>query len=419
MLSVHSIALLCSFCILCVAANSSASNIDKSKTLLTPKQTRTRTFSKSNQPFQRTPLSNLPSLKNDLLLLAATNTKTSRVPVWCMRQAGRHLPEFRALTNEGYDFFTMCQIPELAVEISLQPLRRYGVDAVIIFSDILVIPQAMGMEIKMVNGVGPVFTHPLDSPEDISKLGLDLHPNVEDKLGYVMDAINLARIEIQGQVPLIGFCGGPLSLLMFMVEGQSSKSFTKLKKWLYNYPNECHMILKSLANICVEFLVAQQCAGAQVLQVFESVGVEGLTRDQYYEFVLPYLSDIAERVKGACSDTPLIVFSKGTDYAFEKLAETKFDCLGVDFTSDPEDIRRRIAGSGKALQGNMDPCCIYGDNERIENEVEKMLHRFGSNGGYIANLGHGCLPDMDPEHVDVFIKSVQKKSLNTFGASDQ
>lgn len=405
------ILLLCNVCISSTAASSSDSSGSINTSNL-PK------YSKSKKTFLRTPLSDLPTLKNDLLLLAATNQPTPRVPVWCMRQAGRHLPEFRALKDEGYDFFTMCQIPELAVEVSLQPLRRYGVDAVIIFSDILVIPKAMGMQIEMVKGIGPVFTRTLDSREDIPKL-LDLNPNVEDKLDYVMDAINLARREIQGQVPLIGFCGGPLSLLMFMVEGHSSKSFTKLKKWLYVYPNESHMLLQSLADICVEFLIAQQQAGAQVLQVFESVGVEGLTQDQYYEFALPYLSDIAERVKDSCGDTPLIVFSKGTDYAYEKLAETKFDCLGVDFISNPEDVRRRIEGSGKALQGNLDPCCIFANKETIEDAVENMLCKFGSK-GYVANFGHGCLPNMDPEHVKAFIRSVQSKSLeNNYGATNQ
>ena len=314
-----------------------------------------------------------------------------------------------AISNAGYDFFTMCQIPELAVELSLQPLRRYGVDAVIIFSDILVIPQAMGMDIRMVPGVGPVFTHPLVTPDDVTSLGLNLNPDVEEELGYVMDALNLARREINGQVPLIGFCGGPLSLLMFMIEGQSSKSMTKLKTWLYKYPSESHELLQALTTICVNFLIAQQRAGAQVMQVFESVGAEGLTQDHFHEFVFPYLAEIATRVKEACPETPLIVFSKGTDYAFEALATTQYDCLGLDWTSDPANVRGRI-GDGKALQGNMDPCCMYAHVSTIELEVGKMLKSFGTR-GYVANFGHGCFPDMDPVHVDAFIKSVQQQSL--------
>ena len=252
------------------------------------------TTTTTNINFHRLPLSELPSLQNDLLVRAATNKPTPRIPVWCMRQAGRHLPEFRELSNrgEGYDFFSMCRNPELAVEISLQPLDRYGVDAVIIFSDILVIPQAMGMGIDMVKGVGPVFRQPLKHPKDIEGTGVDLKPDVERSLGYVLDAVNLVRQKINGRIPLIGFCGGPLSLMMFMVEGKSSKMLLDLKKWLYNYPDESHKLLSALSDVCVEFLVAQQRAGAQVLQVFESVGVEYLTRDHYCEFVFPYLSSI-------------------------------------------------------------------------------------------------------------------------------
>ncbi len=380
----------------------------------------TKPYVRSKQPFRRLPLDQLPPLevtKNpdaDLLLRAISKHETtSRVPIWCMRQAGRHLPEFRALSAQGYDFFTMCQIPELAVEISLQPLRRYGVDAVIIFSDILVIPQAMGMHIDMLKGKGPVFSNPLRTPKDIQSQGLNLNPDIDQELGYVLDAINLARQEIDGKVPLIGFCGGPLSLLMFMVEGQSSKTMTRLKTWLYKYPRETHEILQSLTDICGDFLIAQYEAGAQVLQVFESVGAEGLTQDHYYEFVLPYLAQIADRVKRFLPEEckiPLIVFSKGTDYALERLAsETKYDCLGLDWASDPSNVRSRI-GADIALQGNMDPCCIFAEKETIELEVDKMLNGFGKQ-NYVANFGHGCFPDMDPDQVDAFIKAVQQKSL--------
>ena len=361
----------------------------------------------SAKKFQRVPLDQLPILKNDLILRATMNQPTPRVPVWCMRQAGRHLPEFRSIAKD-YDFFTMCQSPEIAVEVSLQPLRRYGVDAVIIFSDILVIPQAMGMDIQMISGKGPVFTSPLSTPEDIESL--DLNPIIDEKLGYVLDALNLARQRIDGEVPLIGFCGGPLSLLMFMVEGESSKSLKKLKHWLYTFPKESHEILNTLSNICVKFLIAQQQSGAQLLQVFESVGVEGLTQSQYFEFVLPYLESIAERVKTECPDTPLIMFSKGTDYALDRLAETKFDCLGLDWTSNPNNVRSRVEGCNKALQGNLDPCVIYQDISTIESEVDKMLKSFGTR-GYVANFGHGCSPDMNPTNVKAFIKMVQSRSL--------
>lgn len=364
-------------------------------------------YQRSSKPFVRIPLNRLPALKNDLVLRAAMNLSTPRVPVWCMRQAGRHLPEFRALREEGYDFFTMCQVPELAVEVSLQPLRRYGVDAVIIFCDILVVPQAMGMEVNMVAGVGPVFAKPLRDPKDIKLLRMN--PDVQVELGYVMDALNLARQTINGQVPLIGFCGGPFTLLTYMVEGQGSKTKSKIKTWLYKYPQESHNVLQAITDVCVEFLIAQQQAGAQALQVFETVGAEVLTRDHFYEFAFTYLAQIAARVKDVCPETPLIAFSKGTDYAFERLAETKYDCLGLDWSSDPANVRMRIKNK-KALQGNMDPACMYAELPTIQTEVVKMLHNFGTK-GYVANFGHGCFPDMDPSHVDTFIKTVQSKSI--------
>jgi len=374
----------------------------------------------------------------------------------------------------------MCENPELAVEISLQPLRRYGVDAVILFSDILVIPKSvLGMPVEMVKGVGPVFSCPCDTPDDAMvllrragiKIGGTCIENekeydhfmddlVQEKLGYVLDSINLARQRINGEVPLIGFCGGPFSLLMFMVEGSnrnSNGSMKKLKRWLYQHPSECHAILQSLSKICVRFLLAQKHAGAQALQVFESVAVDSLTRTQYKEFVLPYLACIARQFKDECKkelkiecegdgvgdseddverprgeSTPLIAFSRGTDYALEDLAtETHYDCLGIDWTSDPKNVRERLAGIAKngvddnnknnsnsnndmnynkALQGNMDPCVMYTDISTIRAEVDKMLDSFGTQ-GYVANFGHGCLPDMDPEHVCAFIKHVQQKSL--------
>lgn len=314
----------------------------------------------------RVPLHRLPALKNDLLLRAALNQPTPRVPVWAMRQAGRHLPEFRALRAEGYDFFTMCQVPELAVEVSLQPLRRYGVDAVIIFCDILVIPQAMGLEVIMVPGKGPVLPRPLRTLQDITRLVMN--PDIEHELGYVMDALNLARQKINGQVPLIGFVGGPFTLLTYMIEGGPSKTKSLVKTWLFQHPQESHQVLQAITDVCVNFLIAQQRAGAQCLQVFESVGAEVLTQAHFYEFAFTYLAQIAARVKDACPDTPLIGFSKGTDYAYERLAETKFDCLGLDWKSDPADVRRRI-GTTKALQGNLDPATMYADIPIIQSEV--------------------------------------------------
>ncbi|OQR84752.1 uroporphyrinogen decarboxylase [Thraustotheca clavata] len=359
-------------------------------------------------PIKRLPLDQLPRLKNDLLVRAYLGQKTERVPVWCMRQAGRHLPEFRALREAGYDFFTMCQVPELAVEVSLQPLRRYATDAVIIFCDILVVPQAMGMEVKMVSGVGPVLPQPLRTPEDLARL--NKKPDIEATLGYLMDALNLARQEINGQVPLIGFSGAPFTLFTYMVEGGGSRTKDKVKSFLYKYPQAAHEALQAITDVCVEYLIAQYQAGAQALQIFESVGAEYLTQDHFYEFAFPYLAQIAERVREAVPATvPLVGFSKGTQYAYEKLSYTKYDCLSLDWQSDPTTVREQVGGR-VSLQGNLDSAAIYAAPEVIREEVSKMLKKFGTQ-GYVANLGHGCAPDFSPENVDTFIKSVQQISF--------
>ncbi|EEY57967.1 uroporphyrinogen decarboxylase, putative [Phytophthora infestans T30-4] len=364
-------------------------------------------FPMTRTPLERVPLDQLPKLKNDLLIRALRGDRTERVPVWCMRQAGRHLPEFRELRDMGYDFFTMCGVPELAVEVSLQPLRRYHMDAVIIFSDILVIPQAMGMEVTMVPKVGPVLPDPIRKPEDIDKL--DLNPNIEEKLGYMLDALNLARQKINGEVPLIGFVGAPLTLMCYMVEGSGSRTKALLKTFLYQHPEASHKLLQGITDVCVNFMLAQQRAGAQALQVFETVGAEVLTQDHFYEFVFPYLVQIADRVKAEIPDTPIVCFCKGTQYAYEKLVATKYDCIGLDWQSDPVEVRQ-IARGRVSLQGNMDSSVIYASTDIIYDEVKKMLKRFGTQ-KYVANLGHGCFPDMEPAHVDAFIKAVQQISL--------
>jgi uroporphyrinogen decarboxylase len=301
----------------------------------------------------------------------------------------------------------MCEVPELAVEVSLQPLRRYHMDAVIIFSDILVIPQAMGMDVIMAPGVGPVLPSPISEPSDIDKL--DLNPDVEKKLGYVMDALNLARQKINGEVPLIGFVGGPMTLLCYMIEGGGSRTKAKLKTFLYEHPKASHNILQAITDVCVNFLVAQQRAGAQALQVFESVAAEVLTQEHFYEFCFPYLEQIAARVKDATPSTPIVCFSKGTSYAYEKLSHTQYDCLGLDWQTDPSEVRK-LVGDRVSLQGNFDSSAIYASPEIIRTQVKKMLKSFGTQ-RYVANFGHGCFPDMDPAHVNTFIKAVQEISL--------
>ncbi|KAI9919752.1 hypothetical protein PsorP6_017619 [Peronosclerospora sorghi] len=287
-----------------------------------------------------------------------------------------------------------------------KPLRRYHMDAVIIFSYILVIPQAMGMKVTMVPKTGPVLLDPIRTPEDINKL--NLNPNIEDSLGYVLDALNLARQKIQGEVPLIGFVSAPLTLMCYMVEGSGSRNKALLKTLLYQYPDAAHQLLQGITDVCVNFLLAQSRAGAQALQISEIVGAEALTQDHFYEFVFPYLVQIVERVKAEIK-TPLVRFCKGTQYAYERLVATKYDCIGLDWQSDPIAVRQ-LARGRVSLQGNLDSSVIYASADIIYNEVKKMLKRFGTR-KYVANLGHGCFPDMDPAHVDAFIKAVQEISL--------
>lgn len=302
----------------------------------------------------------------------------------------------------------MCEVPELAVEVSLQPLRRYHMDAVIIFSDILVIPQAMGLQVKMVSGKGPVLPAPIRHPRDLERL--DMEPDIEKTLGYVLDALNLARQKINGEVPLIGFVGAPITLMCYMIEGSGSRTKALFKTFLYEHPKAAHSLLQGLSDVCVRFLIAQQRAGAQALQVFESVGAEVLTQEHYFEFCFPYLEQIAARVKDACPDTPIVCFSKGTPYAYDRLASaTKYDCLGLDWQSDPVAVRRTVNGR-VSLQGNFDSSAIYASPDIIYTQVKKMLAAFGTQ-KYVANFGHGCFPDMDPTHVNAFIKAVQELSL--------
>lgn len=345
----------------------------------------------------------LPPLKNDLLLRAARREPTERVPVWMMRQAGRYLPEFQEVRAE-HDFFTVCRTPELACEVTLQPLRRFPLDAAIIFSDILVVPQALGLDVQMVKGKGPHFPDPLRSPDDLSRLA---SPDVQRELGYVYDAVALTRRVLGGRVPLIGFAGAPWTLMAYMIEGGGSKQFAKCKAWLYRHPGASHDLLKATTDVIVEHLVAQADAGAQALQVFDSWAGE-LSPYQFAEFALPYLTDIAERVRARHPDLPLIVFARGAHYALDALAATPYDVIGLDWTVLPQ-AARAIVGDRAALQGNLDPGALYGPPATIRAHVERMIEGFGTE-GYIANLGHGMQPDHDPEHAGVFVEAVQEMS---------
>lgn len=347
---------------------------------------------------------NFPILKNDRLLRAAKGEEVDRIPVWVMRQAGRYLPEFRELRSK-HDFFTICQTPTLAAEITLQPIDRFDLDAAIIFSDILVIPQALGMTVEMKPGVGPVLPEPLIKPDDISTLKTPV--DVHSTLNYVFEAITLTRHRLNGKVPLIGFSGAPWTLMCYMIEGGGSKTMSKAKHWLYKYPAESHTLLNILSVVVIDYLVGQASAGAQLLQVFES-NAEYLGPDMFKKFALPYISSIAKTVKSKLKalniDVPMTIFAKGAHYCIQDLSDSGYDIVGIDWTIDPS-VARQAAGNKVTLQGNLDPCALYSSKENLPNLVKEMVSKFGKS-RYIANLGHGIYPDMDPESVRIFVETV-------------
>ncbi|KAF9652105.1 uroporphyrinogen decarboxylase [Thelephora ganbajun] len=358
-----------------------------------------------------------PELRNDLLLRAARGEVTERAPVWVMRQAGRYLPEFRAV-REKHGFFEICRTPHLACEITLQPIRRYSglVDAAIIFSDILVVPQAMGMEVIM--NPGPHFPDPLSTPED-AHTKLHKVVDVEKELGYVFEAITLTRKELKGEVPLIGFAGAPWTLFAYMIEGGGSKTLREAKSWLYLYPSESKDLLHRIAEVCVEFLVGQVKAGAQLLQVFDSWAGE-LSPHDFAEFSLPSLQYIAAEVRQRLKAqglpiVPLTLFPKGANGSLKKIAQTSgYDVIGLDWCIEPS-VARETVGPSVALQGNLDPNVLYGGREAIERGVERMCESF--KGGektkaWITNLGHGITPGVNPEDLRFFFECVHKYSTN-------
>lgn len=352
-----------------------------------------------------------PALKNDTLIRAANGDKTDYVPVWIMRQAGRYLPEFQEVRMH-HDFFTICRTPELACEITLQPLRRFNLDAAIIFSDILVVPQALGMEVKMVNAVGPVLPTPLTRPEELSKLNFDV--DVTQQLDYVYKAITMTRYNLDGKVPLIGFSGGPWTLMGYMIEGGGSKTLSKAKKWLYQYPLDSHQLLESLSNVIVKYLVEQVKAGAQMLQIFES-SAGYLTQNHFTQFLLPYLrkisSDVREKLSGeGIAQVPMVIFAKDAHYAIEQLGDDShmFEVVGLDWTINPQKARS-LVDKNITLQGNMDPCALYSEPDDIDAMVQQMIEDFGTK-NYIANLGHGIYPDTKTENVTTFVNAVHKHS---------
>jgi uroporphyrinogen decarboxylase len=338
---------------------------------------------------------------NDLLLRACRRQPVERPPVWMMRQAGRYLPEYRAV-RERVDFLTMVRTPELAVEVTLQPVDRLQVDAAIIFSDILVVPQAMGMRLSVDDGVGPRFHQPLRAPTDFQRLR---QVHVEDALGYVLDALRMARRELDGKVPLIGFAGGPWTLLSYMIEGGGSKSFSYAKRLLVEDPSLAHRMLALLARAVGEFLVAQVKAGAQAVQIFDS-WAGALAPTDFTAFALPYLSEAVRQARTA--GAPVIVFAPGAGWALEEIAkDSGADVVGIDWQTDATVARRRLPVSDVALQGNLDPCWLYAAPSIIRERTHHMLEAFGGR-GHVANLGHGILPDVPVDHVRAFVEAVQE-----------
>jgi len=342
----------------------------------------------------------MQTLQNDLLLRTARGEETERVPVWTMRQAGRILPEYRELRAKLSGFIELVTTPHLAAEVTIQPVDRLGVDAAIIFSDILVIPEAMGLPYEMIEKVGPRFPQTIQTESDIKKMSTD---GIEEKLRYVTDAISITKKELNGRVPLIGFAGAPFTIFCYMIEGKGSKTFSKPRALLYENPKLAHQLLQKITDATIIYLKAQIKAGADIIQVFDSwAGVLGL--EQYREFSLNYI----EQIVNAITEVPTIVFAKDQHAVRADFGKLNCNVIGLDWTMPIEESRKLI-GNDKVLQGNLDPCVLYGSYEDIERETKKMLTSFAQNGHgkHIANLGHGVYPDLDFNKVKHFIDTVK------------
>lgn len=348
-----------------------------------------------------------PALQNDRYLRALLKQPVDRTPVWMMRQAGRYLPEYKATRSQAGDFMSLCRNTELACEVTLQPLRRYDLDAAILFSDILTIPDAMGLELYFETGEGPKFAKPVTTIEQIERLSV---PDMGSDLKYVTDAVSLIRQELQGKVPLIGFSGSPWTLATYMVEGGSTKNFSKVKRLMFAEPEAMHKLLTVLADSVIDYLNAQIDAGAQAVMVFDTWGGVLSPRD-YKLFSLAYMEKIVAGLTKSSEGrkVPVTLFTKNGGQWLEAMAATGADGLGVDWTTDLGDARARV-GSKVALQGNMDPSVLYASPTRIEEEVQTILASYGQGTGHVFNLGHGIHPEVDPEHAGAFIEAIHKHS---------
>jgi len=349
----------------------------------------------------------MTELKNDRFLRALLRQDVDVTPVWMMRQAGRYLPEYREVRAQAGDFMSLCQNPELACEVTLQPLRRYALDAAILFSDILTIPDAMGLGLYFEQGEGPKFKNPVQTPNAVEALDV---VDTEKDLGYVLDAVKLIRRELNGSVPLIGFSGSPWTVATYMVEGGSSKEFARIKSMMMNTPAVMHELLDKLAESVTGYLNAQIRAGVQAVQIFDTWG-GALSAHAYKEFSLAYMKKI---VAGLIREhdgqkIPVILFTKNGGHWLEQIVESGCDCVGLDWTIPINEARARV-GDKVSLQGNMDPAVLYGDDASIRKEVGLILEQFGSGNGHVFNLGHGIHQHVNPDRVTAFVDAVHELS---------
>ncbi|SFD78538.1 uroporphyrinogen decarboxylase [Spirosoma endophyticum] len=336
-------------------------------------------------------------LQNDLLLRTARGELTERVPVWMMRQAGRVLPQYRVVRERAGSFITLAKTPELAAEVTIQPVDAFDVDAAIIFSDILVVPEAMGLPYEMIESKGPLFPKTVRNMNDLSHLRV---ADAESDLGYVLDAIKLTKKELNGRVPLIGFAGAPFTIFCYMTEGHGSKTFSVAKKLLYTDPDFAHALLQQITDSTIAYLQAQVRAGADLVQIFDSwAGI--LSPEQYRTFSLPYIKQICDLI----TDAPVTVFAKGAFFARHEIGQLSCDVVGLDWNMDPHESRQLIPD--RVLQGNLDPCVLYADFAQIRAEVKQMFDGFGHQ-HYIANLGHGIYPDTNPDKARCFVDAVKE-----------
>ncbi|MEE9273395.1 MAG: uroporphyrinogen decarboxylase [Robiginitomaculum sp.] len=337
-------------------------------------------------------------IKNDLFLRALKGETVARPPVWMMRQAGRFLPEFMALRDK-YDFFTRCRTPELASEITVQPVRRFGMDAAILFSDILVIPQAMNIEVQMKQNFGPYLPTPIRDQAGVDSVTM---PDVDTALSYVMEAIRMTKEKLADEIPLIGFAGSPWTLLCYIVQGQGSKTFDKARKFCFTQPSVAHQLLQKITDITIAYLKAKVAAGVDAVQIFDSWGGM-LGPDDYQEFSWGYNNQIIEALS---PHAPVIIFGKGCWFALPEMAKSNACAIGVDWTCRPQ-TARKLTGGKITLQGNLDPTRLYSSPEKIKTLVWEMIDAFGKD-RYIVNLGHGILPDIPLDNAKAFFDAVKK-----------